>query len=111
VTTASSAGLSTARATYDARASASIPTCARSPPSLDCALPRSRFGYKITPLIIAYAQAGNEHVNATEAEEAAAMEALHQQYAPESLRIVLEMKGYYIKVGVPCHPHYGGGVR
>lgn len=39
------------------------------------------------------------------------MEALHQQYAPESLRIVLEMKGYYIKVGVPCHPHYGGGVR
>ena len=91
-------------------ASASILTPARSPPpALDCALPRSRFGCQITPLIIAYAQAGNE--NAKAAEEAAAMEALHQKYAPESLCIVLEMKGYYIKVSTMQYPHSSGRDR
>jgi hypothetical protein len=39
------------------------------------------------------------------------MEALHQKYAPESLRIVLEMKGYYIKVSTMQYPHSSGRDR
>ena len=45
-----------------------------------------QFSYKIAPICIAYARADTQE-----------FDALHNKYAPELLKIVLEMKGYYIK--------------
>jgi hypothetical protein len=47
-------------------------------------------------MCIAYGKAMSESYS-TKEEKAAALNALHTVYAPETLRIVLEMKGYYIK--------------
>jgi hypothetical protein len=54
------------------------------------------FTYEIMPLAVAYGKAVSKDYP-TPADKDAALQDLHQVWAPEALRIVLDMKGYYIK--------------
>ena len=55
-----------------------------------------QFAWAVTPMSFAYGSAASKEYE-TKDKKTAAMDELHRIYAPELLRIILEMKGYYIK--------------
>eukprot|EP00055_Hartaetosiga_balthica_P011746 m.54574 g.54574 ORF g.54574 m.54574 type:complete len:598 (-) comp7721_c0_seq1:205-1998(-) len=58
-----------------------------------------KFWWNVFPIYIKYRQVEAKVKDLSDEEQTLAFEELHDKYAPEMLRIILFMKGFYIKVG------------